>query len=95
LVNGDQSENGLKDNDVIRIPAYSQRVTRRQVKRPGIFEMKPGESFSDLLSFASGFTEFAYTASVNVLQKTAKEFKVQDTSLNSKVINRFLAMCLG
>jgi protein involved in polysaccharide export with SLBB domain len=28
LVNGDQSENvGLKDNDVIRIPAYSQRVT--------------------------------------------------------------------
>jgi hypothetical protein len=23
--------------------------------------MKPGESFSDLLSFASGFTEFAYT----------------------------------
>jgi hypothetical protein len=26
LVNGDQSEN-VKDNDVIRIPAYSQRVT--------------------------------------------------------------------
>jgi hypothetical protein len=48
--------------------------------------MKPGESFSDLLSFASGFTEFAYTASVNVLQKTAKEFKVQDiTPLSSKL----------
>jgi protein involved in polysaccharide export with SLBB domain len=57
LVNGDQSENvGLKDNDVIRIPAYSQRVTiEGQVKRPGIFEMKPGE-FSDLLSFASGLS---------------------------------------
>jgi protein involved in polysaccharide export with SLBB domain len=97
LVNGDQSENvGLKDNDVIRIPAYSQRVTiEGQVKRPGIFEMKPGESFSDLLSFASGFTEFAYTASVNKLQKTAKEFKVQDIlPLSSKVINRF-SMCLG
>jgi hypothetical protein len=26
--------------------------------------MKPGEFFSDLLSFASGFNEFAYTASV-------------------------------
>jgi protein involved in polysaccharide export with SLBB domain len=37
---------GLKDNDVIRIPAYNQRVTLEgQVKRPGIFEMKPGESF--------------------------------------------------
>jgi protein involved in polysaccharide export with SLBB domain len=80
LVNGDQSENvGLKDNDVIRIPAYNQRVTvEGQVKRPGIFEMKPGETFSDLVSFASGFDEFAYTASVNVIQKTAKEFKVLD-----------------
>jgi protein involved in polysaccharide export with SLBB domain len=106
LVNGDQSENvGLKDNDVIRIPAYNQRVTLEgQVKRPGIFELKPRETFSDLLSFASGFNEFAYTASVNVLQKTAKEFKVQDikaSEFNSykplsgdvfrvtKILNRF------
>jgi protein involved in polysaccharide export with SLBB domain len=80
LVNGNQSDNvGLKDNDVIRIPAYSQRVTLEgQVKRPGIFEMKSGETFKDLLSFASGFNEFAYTASVNVLQKTSKDFKVKD-----------------
>ena len=80
LINGDQSDNvGLKDNDVIRIPAYNQRVTvEGQVKRPGIFEIKKGESFTDLLTFASGFTEFAYTASVNVLQKTDKEFKVTD-----------------
>ena len=80
LVQGDQSDNvGLKDNDVIRIPSYSQRVTVvGQVKRPGIFEMKKGETFADLLSFTSGFNEFAYTASVNVLQKTAKEFKVKD-----------------
>jgi protein involved in polysaccharide export with SLBB domain len=80
LVNGEQSDNvGLKDNDVIRIPAYSQRVTvEGQVKRPGLFEMKKGEVFNDLLSFASGFNEFAYTASVNVLQKTAKEFRVRD-----------------
>lgn len=80
LVNGNQSDNvGLKDNDVIRIPAYTQRVTvEGQVSRPGIFEMKSGETFKDLLTFASGFNEFAYTASVTVLQKTAKEFKVKD-----------------
>jgi protein involved in polysaccharide export with SLBB domain len=106
LVNGDQSDNvGLKDNDVIRIPAYSQRVTLEgQVKRPGIFEMKSGETFKDLLSFASGFNEFAYTASVNVLQKTSKDFKVKDISSSeygsykplagdvfriSKILNRF------
>ncbi|GAA4120545.1 SLBB domain-containing protein [Flavobacterium chungbukense] len=80
LVKGDQSDNvSLKENDVIRIPAYTQRVTvEGEVKRPGIFEMKKGEKFSDLLNFASGFNEFAYTASVNVLQKTGKEFKVHD-----------------
>ncbi len=106
LVNGNQSDNvGLKDNDVIRIPAYKQRVTvEGQVKRPGIFEMKKGESFADLLLFASGFTDVAYTASVNVLQKTDKEFKVTDikaaqfTSYQplsgdvfrvSKILNRF------
>nr|WP_315211461.1 SLBB domain-containing protein [uncultured Flavobacterium sp.] len=106
LVNGDQSDNvGLKDNDVIRIPAYNQRVTLEgQVKRPGIFEMKKGETFNDLLSFASGFNEFAYTASVNVLQKTDKEFKVRDIKANeygtykplsgdvfrvTKILNRF------
>jgi protein involved in polysaccharide export with SLBB domain len=106
LVNGNQSDNvGLKDNDVIRIPAYTNRVTvEGEAKRPGIFEMKKGEHFSDLLNFASGFNEFAYTASVNVLQKTGKEFKVADiqaaqygsyTPLNgdvyriSKILNRF------
>lgn len=80
LVKGDQSDNvSLKDNDVIRIPAYSQRVTiNGEVKRPGVFEMKKGETFAQLLNFASGFNEFAYTASVNVTQKTAKEFKVRD-----------------
>lgn len=80
LVQGNQSDNiGLKDNDVIRIPAYTQRVTLEgQLKRPGIFEMKKGESFTDLVSFASGFTDAAYTASVSVLQKTSKEFKVRD-----------------
>lgn len=106
LVNGNQSDNiGLKDNDVIRIPAYTQRVTvEGYVKRPGIFEMKTGETFKDLLNFASGFNEFAYTASVNVLQKTGKEFKVKDIKASeynsykpsagdvfrvSKILNRF------
>ncbi|MFB9077370.1 SLBB domain-containing protein [Flavobacterium procerum] len=80
LVKGDQSDNvSLKENDVIRIPAYTQRVTvEGEVKRPGVFEMKKGETFADLLGFASGFNEFAYTASVNVVQKTGKEFKVHD-----------------
>jgi protein involved in polysaccharide export with SLBB domain len=56
------------------------------------------------LNFASGFNEFAYTASVNVLQKTSKDFKVKDIKSSefgiykplagdvyrvSKILNRF------
>lgn len=106
LVNGNQSDNiGLKDNDVIRIPAYNQRVTvEGQVKRPGIFEMKKGETFSNLLVFTSGFNEYAFTSSVNIVQKTDKEFRVIDLKASqfdtykpmagdvyqvSKILNRF------
>jgi protein involved in polysaccharide export with SLBB domain len=80
LVNGNQSDNvGLKDNDVIRIPAYEHRVTLEgEVMRPGVFEMKEGETFEDLMKFASGFNDVAYKSSVNVIQKTDKEFKVKD-----------------
>jgi protein involved in polysaccharide export with SLBB domain len=106
LISGNQSDNiGLKENDVIRIPAYTNRIrVEGEVKHPGIFEMKKGEHFSDVLTFASGFNEFAYTASVNVLQKTGKEFKVADIQASqfnsyiplngdvykiSKILNRF------
>lgn len=80
MVNGDQSENiGLKDNDVIRIPVYKNRVSLEgEIKRPGIFELKAGETFINLLEYASGFSDLAYTASVHIIQKTGKEYKVKD-----------------
>ncbi|GIZ07424.1 SLBB domain-containing protein [Flavobacterium sp. UMI-01] len=106
LINGDQSDNvGLKDNDVIRIPTYDNRVTiEGEVKRPGIFELKKGETFQDLIYYASGFNDLSYSSSVQVTQKTAKEFKVLDlqkTDFNTykpqsgdvfkvgKILNRF------
>jgi protein involved in polysaccharide export with SLBB domain len=80
LLNGDQSDNvGLKDNDVIRIPSYKTRVSiEGQVKRPGIFEVLPKESFANILAFASGFTDTAYQASVKVYAQTNKERQIKD-----------------
>lgn len=80
LIDGNSEDNvGLKDNDIIRIPVYKTRVKLEgEVKRPGIFEMRGQETFSDLLGFASGFSEDAYTASVSVIQKTEKEYKIKD-----------------
>jgi protein involved in polysaccharide export with SLBB domain len=106
LLKGDQSDNiGLKDNDVIRIPAYKKRVELQgQVKRPGIFEVLPGERFQNVLEFASGFTDTAYTAIVKAFQNSDRERKVKDVPaaeyqqyqpesgdvfVVSKILNRF------
>jgi protein involved in polysaccharide export with SLBB domain len=106
LVNGDESDNvGLKNNDVIRIPSYTTKVViDGYVKRPGIFEMLPGETLQDLFRYCSGFTDSAYTSSVKIVQFTGKELSIKDvTAANfgtytmqagdsvivSKVLNRF------
>lgn len=106
LLKGDQSDNiGLRDNDVIRIPAYKKRVEiQGQVKRPGIFELLPGETLQQVLEFASGFTDTAYTAMVKAFKNSDRERKVKDINANeftvyqpesgdlfvvSKILNRF------
>ncbi len=83
MQNGDQSQNmGLKDRDVIRVPAYKGRVEiKGQVKRPGIFEINgTPENFNQFLQYAGGFDDTAYTAWVKVIQKNDKEKSVKDLS---------------
>ena len=79
---GDQSQNiGLKDNDIIRVPAYKNRVELTgEVKRPGIFEVIGNESFSQILEYAGGFNDNAYSAMVKIIQKNDKEKSVKDLS---------------
>ena len=80
LVNGDESDNvTLRNNDVIRIPTYKTRVIiDGYIKRPGIFEMLPGETLQNLLTYSSGFSDSAYRASVKIIQFTNKELSVKD-----------------
>lgn len=80
LVKGDQKGNiNLNDQDVIRIPAYKVRVSLEgQVKRTGLFEMKPGENLLTLLDFAGGFSDSAYTASITGYKLTDVENKIVD-----------------
>jgi protein involved in polysaccharide export with SLBB domain len=79
---GDQKQMlSLKDNDVIRIPAYKNRFEiKGQAKRPGIFEPNANESFKHILEYAGGFDDTAYTALVKVIQKTDKERAIKDLS---------------
>lgn len=80
LTRGDQSDNiSLKDNDVIRIPAYKARISLEgEVKRPGIFELAAGENLERILEYAGSFTEDAYVNRIAIEQKTGKERKVAD-----------------
>lgn len=82
LLGGDQKNNiTLRDQDVIRIPVYENRVEfDGEVKRPRIFEVLQGETLADVLRFAGGFSSNAYTARVKVLQNTSRERKITDVS---------------
>jgi protein involved in polysaccharide export with SLBB domain len=78
LLKADQTDNiHLNDQDIIRISDYENRVEiTGEVKRPLIFETTKGETFKDLLKFAGGFTEKAYTYTINVRRNTSREIKL-------------------
>ncbi|RFM26675.1 SLBB domain-containing protein [Deminuibacter soli] len=80
LLKGDQSDNiHLEDNDVIRIPVYRTRVcVNGEVKRPGIYEMLPGEHLNDLIDFAAGFSDSAFRAYISVVQLNGVERAMHD-----------------
>lgn len=109
LIKGDRNGDiNLKDQDVIRIPPYDVRVALTgEVKRPGLFEILPGETFQNLLNFAGGFTDSAYTSAIKVYKVTDTEKRITDISKDKyntytpsrseayvvrRIINRFTNM---
>jgi protein involved in polysaccharide export with SLBB domain len=80
LVKGDQKNNiGLQDQDIVRVPTYRARVELAgQVKIPALFEVLPGESLDDIINYAGGFTDSAYTARIKVSQISDQQRKITD-----------------
>lgn len=80
LVRGSQKDNiALRDQDVIRIPTYKKRVEMAgQVKIPALFEVLPGEHLQDVINFAGGFTDSAYTKRITVSQISNQQRKLTD-----------------
>ncbi len=95
----------LQDRDIVRVLPYENRVEiSGEIKRPGIYEMKEGETFEDLILFAGGFTENAYSGIVKIRRNngitrefvdlTNKEFGLQspqngDYVMVGGIIDRF------
>lgn len=82
LLKGIQGGNiRLQDQDVINIPVYQTRVEiSGEVKRPALFEVLNTESLEDVIGFAGGFSNKAYTAKIKVLQNTNKERRITDVN---------------
>jgi len=80
LINGVDSGNvRLQDNDVIIVQPLRTRVEiEGPVRRPGLFEIKPGESIEELLTFAGGYSDKAYTKRLTVRRSTGEQLKVED-----------------
>ena len=69
----------LHDQDVILLRPYDGRVqVTGKVKRPGIYEMKQGETLGDLIRYTGGFAGDAYTRRLKIFRKTDRENKIVD-----------------
>ena len=71
----------LREGDVIVVPAYSTLVNvAGEVKRPMYYEMKNGESLADVIRYAGGFGDDAYSDMVTLTRRNGKEFEVHNVS---------------
>ena len=79
LTNGNRSSDiRLEEGDVILVRPYKIMVKADgKLKRPMYFEMKPGETFTDLLNYAGGFANSAYTESITVTRQNGKSYEVR------------------
>ena len=68
LINGDASHDvRLLNGDVVLVPVHSPRVRIvGEVTRPAIYEMREGETLSDAIRFAGGFTPNASRRRVQI-----------------------------
>ncbi len=80
LINGNSVVNiSLNDGDVILVSPYINRVVLEgELKRNGIFEAKEGETVADMIHYAGGYTDMAYTHRLELYRKTTRELAFKD-----------------
>lgn len=95
LMRGDtQGDIRLQSGDVVFVPAYKGVVeVTGEVKRPRIYELVGGETVSDVLSMAAGFTQQAHPSLSVLIRKsetgglpTAKSINLYEPSVLASAI---------
>ena len=67
----------LEEGDLVIVSPYKSLVkVKGSVKRPMYYEMKEGETISQLVSYAGGFASGAYTQNVTVVRQNGSEYQV-------------------
>ena len=80
ILNGNDNSNiRLENDDLIVVGPYTNRVTISSgVKTPGKFEIKNGETLSDLIKYSGGFSENSYSKSVRITRIFDEKYKIVD-----------------
>ena len=89
----DFSDLKIIDGDVIHIPSIQNRVNIvGEVNRPGFYEISKNDEISDLIQYASGFTNFASTSiileTINPIESRLSNDKAtssQNIDFNDKI----------
>jgi protein involved in polysaccharide export with SLBB domain len=83
LTEGSQVGNEfLRDQDVIIVKSYSNKVeVTGMIKRPGTYELKKGETITDLIAFFSGFSAGAYKDRLLVERVNGSQKEVHEIDL--------------
>lgn len=86
LIEGSEKGNVmLQDQDIIIVQPYASIVAvNGNVKRPGLFELKKGETIKDLIHYFSGFTADAYQERLLVERVNGKQKEVSEIVLKDQ-----------
>ncbi|WP_195715314.1 SLBB domain-containing protein [Ancylomarina sp. 16SWW S1-10-2] len=82
LIDGKTQQNiQLRDQDVILIRPYQNRVkVAGEFKREGWFEAKSEETLADMLRYAGGFSENAYTHRISMYRNNTRTLSFRDVT---------------
>lgn len=78
LFTGNKSSDiSLQEGDVVIVPPYKEIVAvKGGVKREMRYELKEGQSLSNLIEYAGGFSSGAYRNDVKIIRNTEKEKEI-------------------
>lgn len=78
IMNGKTNDDiRLMEDDVILVPPYESLVNiSGKVRRPMFYEMKEGETISDLLRYSGGFAGNAYKDNVRLIRLSGREKQI-------------------